>query len=255
MAIRLARTVEKMMLRRVLLFIATFAMLISTGCHRQPRTIDQAIVATGAPEKKLRVKAVFALGDLCKKEGNTPSSNRGVAVLEEKLGDPEPDVRCAAACALGELGPLAARSLRLLTALADDQDSGVRISATYGICSIAESNMGLPPSDVRVVTECLLKRFNDDNSVVRAHAIRGCVALALSDEGVLRAIAAMTRDPDPGIRRRALEALASAGVRAKAYVHLIRPLLSDEDSTVRRLAANLLSVLEPSGEPNAQPKR
>lgn len=58
-----------------------------------------------------------------------------------------------------------------------------------------------------------------------------------SNSAVVGSLAALTKDPDVGVRRRAAMLLGAAGPSAKPAIPAIRSLLGDTDSVVRREAA------------------
>ena len=154
--------------------------------------------------------------------------------LLQELLDDDPEVRKAAADALGRLGhpgaigPLADRALF-------DPDEGVRMAAVEALVQL-----GFPEALHPLVAGL----FDDDPDVRRAAA----EALGrLGHPGAIEHLANRAlRDPDEGVRLAAVEALVQ--LDHPEALELLLEALSDDDPRVRRAAAEALGHL---GDPAA----
>jgi HEAT repeat protein len=197
-----------------------------------------------------------------------------VAALAKASWDENPDVQCAAAEALGRIGPAASQVVAPLVALLRSrQDSGVHSSAAEALGLIgprASSAVGV-----------LLEKLKDHDSLVRAHAALAlwridrkrdglAVALAgLSDRGyrtritaaealwslksdpqaisaLLAALADADRHDHPNpanARYMAARALGRIGPPARAAAPALRHLLDEEDDFLRATAEAALKAV------------
>ncbi len=211
-----------------------------------------------------RAAAVRTLGLL-------PGDSNAVALAEKALGDPKPEVRAAAATALGQMR--STRSLPKLRSTLNDQDTSVVLAAANALKELHD------PAAYRVYYEVLtgelkggsnligdqIKTLRDPKKLAEMGFERAIgevpfvgmgysamKAITKDDSSPVRAAAAevLAQDPDPRtrtalvhaafdnswmVRRAALEAIARRG--DPATLRTIRYSLDDDKDEVRFTAA------------------
>jgi HEAT repeat protein len=182
-------------------------------------------------------------------------SEEVVAVLIEKLRDPDPNNRLYAIYALGrisdpaevepliavlgseDVGWLASKALigigepavkPLLEALFSD-DRNIRLYATYALGEIGNPRAG----------RGLVRMFKDEDSLVRDTAAEALITLG--DSRMVPPISRELSNPDPQIRQKALEVLGHIG--DESLTDTIASYLTDEDVSVIKSAIFALGSL------------
>jgi len=146
----------------------------------------------------------------------------------------DPDVRKAAAKALGELESNAAVD-PLLNALEDD-DKGVRMYAAGALDSIGDT----------LAVDPLIERLKTKGEYWRVQLIAVIALGNMGDTKALPSLVQILKAPDSNFRSAAAEALGKIGDPEALHPLLIA--LKDEDSFVRLLAARALGDI---GDPGA----
>ncbi|MCP2339742.1 HEAT repeat domain-containing protein [Actinomadura rupiterrae] len=177
------------------------------------------------PEPEVRAAAAFALGRLLR-DGDGP---RGAAdTLAWTLADPDERVRAAAADVLDDL-PEAVLGTdgveALLLATAPDRDSRVRSTAAHLLEAL-----------VRAATELYAQGLQEDEPHIRVQAVLGLVALHAADE-----VAEAADDPAREVRVAVAEGLAR--LAAAPSLPALDHLLSDHDPVVRMAAIDAVAEL------------
>ncbi len=214
------------------------------GDRRAKDALLEALRAEDASVVNM-ASSLFALG-----------STEVVAILLEKLRDPDPNKRLYAAYALGkirdpamvtplveilgeeDIGWLAAKALAnvgapavqpLLAALFSDKRT-VRLYAAYALGEIADPRAG----------RGLLRMLEDPDPLVRQTAVEALAAI--DDPGLIPAVSRLLPSPDPAIRRAALDTLGHLG--DQALVPTIGAFLADPDPGVVKSAILALGNLQ-----------
>lgn len=157
----------------------------------------------------------------------TAADTAVVRALIARLRDESPEVRQAAADALGRIGdPLA---IPALVAALDDPEAEVRASA---LDALSQFEHGVPAAPIRG-----LLSSGDPELRARAASILG----DLRDRSSAGTIGQLVRDPDLDVRREALHALAQ--IRDPGSVPAVSAALQDRDADVRRHAVEAMNEL------------
>ncbi len=138
----------------------------------------------------VRVEAVEAL-ESC-------GCDEGLPWIRAALADGQPSVRFAACVAVG--GCLDALALAGVRRLVDDGDASVQVAALFAL-----HRLGYTGRSGRIATHLLT---HEDLTVRRNAAL---VLGMLEERSAIKVLARAMRDPDPGVRQHALEAMARLG--------------------------------------------
>jgi HEAT repeat protein len=169
--------------------------------------------------------------------GHTPTpqtpATGDIPALIRALEDEDPDMRVAAANALGEIGPEAMEAVpALVWAALEDEDRDVRSVAVWALGGIE------PEVAISVLSRVL---EDGDPDQVRTSAILG---LRQSKGEAVPALIRALEDKDPDMRIAAVEVLGWIGPEvAEAVPVLIRVLEDDADPRVRESAAYELGYM------------
>ncbi len=188
------------------------------GESGEKAAVPSLIDALRDPQPIVRRAAARALGQI--KDGTAADA------LREALGDADANVRAGAAYALGEIkDPRAAA--RLVEALGDPAWA-VRDQAAWALREIAD------PQTARTLIASLKQQRADAEQVV-------WILGRLDPERAAASFAGLLEDNEPGVRRRAIEALAM--LRTEAAFEPLLAALGDGDAAVRRAAVEALGKL------------
>ena len=150
-------------------FVRAAAMAaIGTAGVDDDTTIQTAMTALSDADKATRLSAVTALGQLAHVShpaGPTPEQMRALDAVIARLKDTDPEMRAAAAGALGSIRSPSVVG-RLAEALQDD-DANTRLAA--------ETSLAQSPDGVRRAVPYLLKSLSDPDQTVRLNAANGIV--------------------------------------------------------------------------------
>ncbi len=155
--------------------------------------------------------------------------------------DTDPQVRRAAAEALGGLGPAAAPALDRLLELTRDADEDVRREA-------AEALRGLGPAAAPALDR-LLELTRDADEDVRWLAARALGGLGAAAAPALDRLLELTRDEVRWVREAAAKALGGLGPAAAPALDRLLELTRDANPSVRWSAAEALGGLGPAAAP------
>ena len=174
----------------------------------------------------VRWQAAMILGSLGPSAGQT-----SVPVLTEALADPDPQVRAAAAEALGHIGQLSAPALPKLYILLRDADADVRRKVVEALPNISRdtSMIGL-----------LIGALSDSAPEVRRSAVTALGTLGTPTDRVIEALAHALTDPWAAVRAAAGLALAQIGPAARASRKALLTARHDSSAQVRRIAEDAL---------------
>ena len=147
--------------------------------------------------------------------------------LFQALKDRDPDARCAAAEALGEIGRPAVKPL--IEALRDE-DGAVRTAAAWSLGDIKDATS----------VEPLIQALKDKDQTVRSTAAwsLGDIKTTLAIEPLIQAL----RDKDQTVRSTAAWSLGN--IRDEKAVKSLIQAVSDEDHGVRSAAAGALGKIK-----------
>lgn len=228
----------------------------SSSEHKEPVAnrfggdFDAIIEALGSNEVPLREEAVAALSDL--------GDERVIFPLITALRDENPYIRRDAAEALGN-----SRSIKcikpLMVSLADE-DRYVREAAAEALAHIGKGALpsliyGLSHDDWRVRAGSLvalrvypdiqdldpiIRVLTDKSMYVRREAIK--TLGRIGDHRILPYLVEATHDPDPGVRVRAVRAVAKIG-SGEEVVSILRRCMQDPDSAVKIRAGEELNKI------------
>ncbi|MGC4088886.1 MAG: HEAT repeat domain-containing protein [Polyangiaceae bacterium] len=171
-------------------------------------------------DMRVRVAAAEALA-------SAPAA-RGVGPLVRALSDSEPTVRRVAAAALGESG--APEAVLGLLGRLDDSALEVQRSVIAALSELGDKRAVVP----------LISKIEDNRPSVRRAVTRALGALG--DKRAQSALVLALRDADASVRVSALSALGALG-EAGAVVSIATLLNADPDPAVRRAAVEALSHL------------
>jgi HEAT repeat protein len=164
-----------------------------------------------------------------------------VPELSRALEDPNPEVRGAAAEAVGRIGPPARGAApALLGLLGLEQPVEVRRAAVGAL-----GNVG---ADADAVAPRLLPFLTDEDEGVRSGAER---SLAKFGAGVVPRLRAALTGHGAALRREAAGVLGRIGPDAKDAAKELAQALGDKDPAVRRAAAEALGKIGPEAGPDA----
>jgi HEAT repeat protein len=197
--------------------------------------------------------------------------------LVERLGDPDPEIRSAAARQLGSMGRAALEAAPRLRKCLKDSDNEVRIKAALALIQIDEGQKtvavpilvkelstdpkprwweDLPrmwerlpdlanyPRARRVLVELLSSPHPD----VQDQAYRLLVRMKVGDEVVPR-LRQLLEDRDPKARSYAALVLSEIGPAARDHLPVLRRLLEDDKIRVRWAGAIAILKIDPTDKP------
>jgi hypothetical protein len=202
--------------RRTILLYPVFA-LIFVGCETQEQKLERLIGQLRQGNDKEREQAACALANSCFILRDSPKVRQAVELLETALGDRNPDIRSAAAMALGDIHIPAERTLKELGKLLDDDEDRVRCNAAWAIVAILQASKE-PVSGQKELVPSLLKRLGDSDLSVRSASVRALSKISPTDGEVLRAIASLATDKDVGVQCEVAGAFEDAGKAGKPYL-------------------------------------
>ena len=181
--------------------------------------IDALLTAIDDDNKKVRLEAVYTLGVVAGAAGTT-LTDAAASRLVKALEHPDPAVRAGAARVVGRLKVKSATD-GLLKAV-NDGNSTVRYSAMRALGEIRDERA------IQALTD-QLKYYEKGEGAVAAMEALAQIAHASSAS----LFAARIEDPDPKIRRAAVEGLARTGGGAALAEKLVYGANQDESSSVR----------------------
>lgn len=182
----------------IVIVLLSFCFVSLSGCYQSSAnsspqgTVETLIRLLHDRDDVLRRTAAEALGKI--------GDQQVVPSLSLALGDPAAIVREAAAHSLGQVGPVDTVTTERLAGLLVDPVPSVRTAASQTLASL-DSDKELWPTGISQLT-------HEDPDVRRAviHALEG-----IDRPDVVEALTGAVRDPDSGVRRAAVVALAESG--------------------------------------------
>jgi len=134
-----------------------------------------------------------------------------------------------------------ARTANALVAVLDDQDLGVRREASASLARIVDNGASLFDRDAAV--EALLRQTHSEDRDLRAAGLLALAALAAG--AAATRVAECLEDPVPGVRIRAIDALAAIGIseRDLGAAQRLATRLGDAEPGVRTAATRALGML------------
>lgn len=199
-----------------------------------PRANDSSSVANGnsdlhrtASYKVLDPATILTNIDLDKGKEAVPE-------LIKALEDEDPEVRSAAAVALGQIGPDAKTAVPNLIWALSDRETEVRMYAALGL-------RGIGPDAKDAVPE-LLRALNDDDLSIYIYA-----GYALGNIGInlqqAMTITHVLKDNDPSVRTAAARALKGIGPDATDVLPALIEALGDSDPIIRVFTCQAIAKL------------
>ncbi len=209
--------------------IAAAALVISAAAGAEeggkprldPKDLEIQVLRLKDTSTSTREKACRTIG-----AWGAPAKS-ALPALAPLLGDPEKEVRRAAAFALLRMGTEAAGEADRLAAAMKDEDAGVRANAA----------LALEAAGARSGRGALAKAMKDADPAVRANAAAALGGLGADD---LAALAPALRDAEVPVRANAAWALGMAKGKARSAVAPLSRALSDGSEVVRAMAARAL---------------
>lgn len=185
-----------------------------------------AVVKDASAPLRLRYEAATALSVICERQGRHAATV--VDDLVEVLRSGETGLRQRTAIALRHVGPEASAAVpALLQALRDDEVAGFAVDALGAIGGPA-------------VPE-IVKFLESEDEELRIVVVETLARLELHDDRTAAALVRALGDDSAPVRARALEGLRACGEELSAEgLESVAALLSDEDLSLRFLAARLL---------------
>lgn len=188
------------------------------GEMKSPRTGAALVGALTDRSASVREAAVRSLSDL--RERSAIPALEGLVV-----NDPDPDIRRAAAGALGDFS--AARSLDPLTRALADRDPDVQRDAAEAIGNL---------EDISKAPTALVRASTSPDLELRRRATR--TLGKIGDPATLQALTDRLTDDDKDVRLAAVEGLGE--MKIQSAVPSLTRALGDRDPEVRRAAAEAL---------------
>lgn len=174
----------------------------------------------------VRWQAAMILGRLAASAGQ-----QSVPVLTEALSDREPQVRAAAAEALGRIGRASASALPQIIRLVGDPDATTRLKAIEALSNIARDTSIVDP---------LVVALSDAAPEVRRAAAAALGALRTSTSRSIAGLAHALKDSSPAVRAAAALAIAEIGPPARDSRVALLAARRDSSAQVRRAVEDAL---------------
>jgi HEAT repeat protein len=178
----------------------------------------------------VRSRGAFALG-----EEQRPES---VALLTLALGDPDSQVRSAAATALGRFGARAEAAIPVLANALHDED-------WYVGCQAAEALGAMRGLQDRVLP-VLLAQISTPGTNGPWCAVKGVSRLGPDGAAAVGALTVLLRHDDPNVRSAAAEALGIIGPAAHSALPQLENALHDDNQWVRKAALVAVPRVRPT---------
>ncbi len=200
------------------------------------RGFEAAVADTAATKSAITDESFSGLAPFLPADRAGPLTDK----LTTLLGDPDSDVRSAAAQALGNipLGDRAGAVIDKLMPLLGDLDFDVRSAAAQALGKIATGDRA------GAVIDKLMPLLGDPEGNVRSSAAQalGNLPPGKRASAVIDKLTRLLGDPEADVRYAAAQALdtMATGDRAGAVIDTLTPLLGDQDSDVRSAAAQTL---------------
>ena len=189
------------------------------------RVVFPLIRALDDESMYVRKAAVDALG-----KSNSP---KAIHPLLKSLTDEDRCIREASSEALGHLGSLAVPDIVVNM---NHDDWRIRVGTVVALRVSSTSRIPLEP---------LLDTLSDNSPYVRREAVK--TLGRIGDHTVVPYLLQATKDPDPGVRLRAIRAVVKLGKKVELLPVLSR-LTQDEDGAVRIRAREELNHLQEPGK-------
>lgn len=242
--------------------IESAAKAVGLMGSRASRTSKDLTTLLGHPVARVRSAAAESIGKIGRR------ARSGMPELSQRLGDSEPAVRSAAARSLGEMGATASSYSSQLLRLLDDDDPEVREAASQALSQIGKPavdvlihalNSGNPiflQSIVEILgkigpsaTPMLINSLQSDSEqlLVRQYAAMGLARIGATDKRVVPALIATLDNENSDLRRSAAEALGDIGPPAAAALQKLIALSSNqrENAVVREFSIAALARIAP----------
>jgi HEAT repeat protein len=198
--------------------------------------IPRVIEALGDPDADVRLAAASFLGG----RGSGKRSPTLVPALGRALADPDARVRQWSARSLGHLGLDAEAVLPALRALATDPESGVREQAAEAISAIEKSALTFHSTTLPQA----IADLDDAEPITRALAAGRIEDLGSKASVAVPSLVRCLADREADVRLAAAKAMGQIGPRASVAIPTLAKLAeSDLDERVRRAATVSRSIL------------
>lgn len=159
--------------------------------------------------------------------------------LLERFSDPDADVRCSAARAVGHLGPtVAAAAVPELRKLLSDSDGCVRWGASESLGAF-----GLEAAEAVDGLQQLLKDEEEDVRGGAASALGKLAQRGVPASSMVDAITVLLEDETWHVRRAAAESLGRCGTAAASAIPALRKAVSDPHPRVGKTAQAALDSI------------
>lgn len=156
-----------------------------------------------------------------------------IAALINAYDNPDPDVRCEVARAIGNLGLGEERLIELLIKALGDEEASVRGCAV-------ESMGRLGPVDERF-EEYLVAASRDGSCSVRWEAVWVIGRFGLREDRFLRILSRALADRNALVRQRAIETIGELDIIDERFREPLNDALDDRDDGVRAAAAQVIA--------------
>lgn len=149
--------------------------------------------------------------------------------LYQAIGDTRPQVRQAAALAMGEIRPVTSRTVDTLAAGLQDSDRATQEAFLESIGSLAEHARSAAPA--------VQLKLDDPSPAVRAKAIDVLFLVAQRDQALVVQLINVLNDPDQNVQLRAIDTLRALGPLGRHALPVVIGQLQGPSMEVRRAAA------------------
>lgn len=136
--------------------------------------------------------------------------------------------------ALGQLHEQKEVSIPALKKALKDSETRVKIAAATALAAFGEDAAGCAP-------EILALTDQTDNEV--KYLAIGALAAIKAEEELLQAATKLLKDPDPGVKMSAVQALYDIGAAAAPSVGPLSDACKDPDASIRLMAAKALGKI------------
>ena len=199
---------------------------------KEPDFQALALSMLSDPDLGVRVQVLSALAGRDDFYELTPA----VDELNRLLADPDPQHRARGVRVLGLVGN--APAMHSLSQFLADPEDEVRLEATVAVEKLAQN--GLPEPASQAIWLQLPPLLQDPVERIRQTTIH--ILARPGQPELYQAIMTTLTDPSSQVRSTAVDALVQAG---KLIIPLIHPLLDSPDSQLRKMAAVILSRINP----------
>ncbi len=208
--------------------------------HCGPRVVPGLLAATASDDIDVRKLVVDALAGI--------ADARSTDTLVDLLGDPDPNVRAAAADALGAIGGEGVAEALLALAVRDGEDQLVRFSALHALGSLeapVQARDLAPVLDDPILRAAGLDLLGwQDDAEAVAVLLKGLTANSRSSrESAMRSLLRLLSRVDDARAERLVEEIREVAAASRSLVESAIDRLPDADLSTRLVIIQFLGLL------------